>query len=166
MKPKPSPSAQFSAEFFRGAVVAIASGVTKKTVHADALKEGWPWRKRFNFYEYRVPLWMESRCKEGAQQIARPEPKPPSVQLADLLVNVGLRQRTFVRELVVRRFLGYQRENPAQAQFSLRDVTIFVFKDVFRYALPKFNVSTRSLARCVAAYQRFVLPGLCDLNAG
>jgi hypothetical protein len=63
-------SPKFSDKYFRGSVLQIALDVTKKTVHARAVKERWPWRKRFNWFEYRVPAEMEAICTEIAADTA------------------------------------------------------------------------------------------------
>ena len=49
-------------KYFSTALIARATGASKKTVHRTAVRDRWPMRQRANFHEYQVPHSLRAKC--------------------------------------------------------------------------------------------------------
>ncbi len=168
--------------WLRGASIAAALELTKKTVHTRAQAEGWPTRRLGNRYEYQPPVEIATLCldKESADHGPRATDhrlqRAITVRFPDLAHSARARETVLLREqavLAVRVLSGDSvGEAPTGAPEAgalprnLGAVRAQVVADFTCCYGISFSISIRSLERWEKLYDQFGLDGLVDQKRG
>lgn len=144
--------------YIRGSMIAAALGLTKKTIHARALREGWPWCQNGNRYEYQPPDDLVARCLS----LAPGQGTGPTitVRFPDLAHSSKARATVLWREQAVQAVLILlaERRSPI-AKAHARAAVVADFSS-------QLAISIRSLERWEVLYHQFGLDGLVDQKRG
>lgn len=130
--------------FIPGRALASALNLSKPSVHQRALREGWPWRKAGNRFEYQPPADLAALC---------PQPPDPirQTQIPYASQNEPMRAKTLLRAHAV---------DLANAHGDIHALR------TMRAESPAFGISLRSLTRWKIKARAHGLDALGDQKRG
>ena len=137
-------SGQQSRGFVSSRALGVALGISKPSVHQRALREGWPWRKAGNRFEYQPPAEIAALCPQTPDPIRQ-------TQISYASQNAPMRAKTLLRAHAV---------DIANAHGDIHALR------TMRAESPAFGISLRSLTRWKIKARAHGLDALGDQKRG
>ena len=130
--------------FVSSRALGVALGITKPSVHQRALRQGWPWRKAGNRFEYQPPAEIAALCPQTPDPIRQ-------TQIPYASQNAPMRAKTLLRAHAV---------DLANAHGDIHALR------TMRAESPAFGISLRSLTRWKIKARAHGLDALGDQKRG
>lgn len=145
--------------WYRASVIKKALDCSQKTVANCAQREGWPRRKRKNFFEYAVPMPLAEKC--AALVAKEEEPQRTERELKDVEASLTRNQRA--RLLFRLAAVTFYKHQIAGAGAVTNQVAL---ARTVGFLAPVYRIAERTLDRLVTAYDDSGIEALVDQRAG